>query len=63
MKQSERNMIRAGLECRALKQGPEESTKAHMQHKPYQLDWKKLTSSSSGGKDHANNNRDIKKVM
>ena len=44
MKQSERDMIRVGLECRALKQGPEESTKAHMQHKPYQLDWKKFTS-------------------
>lgn len=49
MKQSERDMIRAGLECRALKQGPEESTEAHMQHKPYQLDWKKFASNSSGG--------------
>lgn len=42
MKQSERNRIRDGLECRALKQGPGESAKAHMWHKPYRLDWKKI---------------------
>lgn len=41
MKQSKRNMISAGLERLQLKHGPDESAKAHMWHKPYQLDWKK----------------------